>query len=169
MSEFYRFPAMAKLREYSAEAQVVKIIDEALEMKIAQEFWRYGGDSRDHEEDRRVYGMELMDVIHATETALRMEFGDEEVDELRDAVEKKNRDRGYYSKFDNDEADWVKSVLSSGGMIACDVATDGYDRYYRVETSNGYRYWVNLSFPRSCQAPALMIGAPSESKSISEH
>ena len=40
--------------------------------------------------------MELMDVIHAAETALRMEFDDAEVDGLREAVEEKNRERGYY-------------------------------------------------------------------------
>ena len=42
--------------------------------------------------------MELMDVIHAAETALRMEFSYEEVEALRDRVEEKNRKRGYYGE-----------------------------------------------------------------------
>ncbi len=39
-----------------------------------------------------------MDVIHAAETALRMEFSDAEVNGLRDAVKEKNRKRGYYDE-----------------------------------------------------------------------
>ena len=54
-------------------------------------------DDRDEiEMYRTAYGMELMDVIHAAETALRMELTDAEVDGLSEAVEEKNRRRGYY-------------------------------------------------------------------------
>ena len=44
------------------------------------------------------YGMELMDVIHAAGTALRMEFADHEVETLHGCVERKNRERGYYGE-----------------------------------------------------------------------
>lgn len=48
--------------------------------------------------DRTAYGMELMDAIHAAETALRMEFSDAEVVGLQLKVIEKNRKRGYYGK-----------------------------------------------------------------------
>lgn len=96
MSEFYRFPAMAKLDEWSIEEQAKKILDEAEEANSAKSFWLYGNGSGDHDADRAAYGMELMDVIHSTETALRMEFSEKEVKSLREAVENKNRSRGYY-------------------------------------------------------------------------
>lgn len=95
---FYRFPAMAKLEEYTTEQQANYVLGEAEEAKSAQSYWCYGGGSGNKESDRMDYGMELMDVIHAAETALRMEFTDEEVCQLRDAVEAKNRERGYYGK-----------------------------------------------------------------------
>lgn len=96
MSGFYRFPAMANIGDLTTEGQAVKILEEADEAKSAQAFWFYGNGSGDEDADRIAYGMELMDVIHAAETALRMEFDDSEVDGLRDAVEDKNRKRGYY-------------------------------------------------------------------------
>ncbi len=52
--------------------------------------------SKDNNE-RYCYGVELMDLIHAVETALRIEFSDKEVEELRNKTEQKNRDRGYYA------------------------------------------------------------------------
>lgn len=55
-------------------------------------------------EARDAYGMELMDVIHAAETALRMKFDDSEVDQLRAAVEAKNRERGYYGEAEREVA-----------------------------------------------------------------
>lgn len=94
----YRFPAMAKLHEWSNGDQVLQIMDEAEETVSAYSFWCYGSGSGDKDADRDAYGMELMDVIHAAETALRMEFTSKEVDGLRDEVEKKNRARGYYGK-----------------------------------------------------------------------
>lgn len=98
MSEFYRFPAMARIGEFTNNSQVLHIESEASEAISAQNYMDYGSGSGDREADRTAYGMELMDVIHAAETALRMEFGDDEVAELRDAVEEKNRDRGYYNE-----------------------------------------------------------------------
>lgn len=100
MSEFYRFPAMAGLGERDNEQQVEKLRSESLEACGA--LWDYDMGVRfgkpNAPERRTAYGMELMDVIHAAETALRMEFGDDEVAELRDAVEAKNRKRGYYDE-----------------------------------------------------------------------
>ncbi len=101
MSGFYRFPAMAKLGEFTNEEQAEKVLDEATEAynALRDSLWDYDTGTRREEmsdSDRTAYGMELMDVIHAAETALRMEFGDAEVDGLRDAVEGKNRKRGYY-------------------------------------------------------------------------
>lgn len=98
MSDFYRFPAMAKLGEWTNEQQADKVRGESLEACNA--LWDYDMGARfgkpDTTKRRTAYGMELMDVIHAAETALRMEFDDAEVDCLRDAVEDKNRKRGYY-------------------------------------------------------------------------
>lgn len=99
---FYRFPAMAKLSEWNNRQQVNKLCDEASEVYIASYNLAVARviDDQDTESYRQMYGEELMDVIHAAETALRMEFSDDEVAALRDFVEKKNRDRGYY-KEDN--------------------------------------------------------------------
>lgn len=97
---FYRFPAMAKLNEWNREQQLASIKSEVSEVKYAIDYLEYSSECVDGRTGdlRDLYGLELMDVIHATETALRMEFTDEEVSELRDAVEKKNRDRGYYGE-----------------------------------------------------------------------
>lgn len=105
MSGFYSFPAMARLGEQNAEAQAVKIREEADEAfnALCDGLWDCDtGETRVEmgEADRTAYGMELMDVIHAAETALRMEFSDEEVDRLRNMVESKNAARGYYGKID---------------------------------------------------------------------
>lgn len=101
MSDFYRFPAMAKLSEWTNEQQAEKVWDEAAEAfnALRDGLWDYDAGKRREEmseADRTAYGMELMDVIHAAETALRMEFDNAEVDGLCDAVEEKNRERGYY-------------------------------------------------------------------------
>lgn len=91
---FYRFPAMAKLNEWSNEQQANYVLSEAEEAKSAQSFMDYGEGSG--ESDRMDYGMELMDVIHSAETALRMEFTNQEIAQLQDSVIEKNRARGYY-------------------------------------------------------------------------
>lgn len=98
--EFYRFPAMAKLDEWNNRQQVNKLCEEASEVhsisfNLAVARVR---EDQDAEPYRQMYGEELMDVIHEAETALRMEFSDDEVAALRDFVEKKNRDRGYYKE-----------------------------------------------------------------------
>lgn len=103
MSGFYRFPAMARLGEWTNEHQVTKVCCEACEAWDALRdcLWDYDTGKRREEPieaDRTAYGMELMDVIHAAETALRMEFSDDEVNELRGMVERKNRKRGYYGR-----------------------------------------------------------------------
>ena len=101
MSEFYRFPAMAKLGEWTNEEQAEKVLDEATEAynALRDSMWDYDtGTLREEmsDSDRTAYGMELMDVIHAAETALRIEFSDEEVESLKDAVIVKNYNRRYY-------------------------------------------------------------------------
>lgn len=100
MTGFYRFPAMAVSDGYSRLDQFGKLIEEVSEVESARRTLSLADDFCDDrgeiERYREAYGMELMDVIHAAETALRMEFNDAEVDDLRDAVEDKNRKRGYY-------------------------------------------------------------------------
>lgn len=100
MSGFYRFPAVERLGYWDNEQQVEKLRSESLEACSA--LWDYDMGLRfgkpNAPERRTAYGMELMDVIHAAETALRMEFSDAEVNGLRDAVKEKNRKRGYYDE-----------------------------------------------------------------------
>lgn len=95
---FYRFPAMAKLGEWTNEQQVEKLRSESLEACNA--LWDYDMGERFGKPNapnrRTAYGMELMDVIHAAETALRMEFTDAEAVKLQLAVIVKNNKRGYY-------------------------------------------------------------------------
>lgn len=100
---FYRFPAMARLAELTNEGQVRSIKSEVYEVDDAEcELFAFRDRTPSLADDemrasaRRTYGMELMDVIHAAETALRMEFSEDEARDLRDAVERKNRERGYY-------------------------------------------------------------------------
>lgn len=101
MSGFYRFPAMAKLGEFTNKEQAEKVRDEATEAcsALRDGLWDYNTGTRRKEmsdSDRTAYGMELMDVIHAAETAMRMEFSDEEVASLHIATVAKNLKRGYY-------------------------------------------------------------------------
>lgn len=98
MSDFYRFPAIACIEEPSNTRQADKIYEESLEVCGAQLSYemaeRYGNPII--HKIRENYGMELMDVIHAAETALRMEFSENEVDNLKIATIVKNIKRGYY-------------------------------------------------------------------------
>lgn len=98
MSGFYRFPAMANLEELSSADQADKVHEESLEVCSAQWMLESGKLSMrpDLSERRTAYGMELIDVIHAAETALRMEFSENEVDNLKIATIVKNIKRGYY-------------------------------------------------------------------------
>lgn len=107
MSGFYRFPAMEKLSEYTDIQQCDYICGEVNEASKAcadifglfhraHDFSEWSEYEEEVCEARDAYGMELMDVIHAAETVLRMEFSETEVEMLRDAVERKNREMGYY-------------------------------------------------------------------------
>ena len=99
--EFYRFPAMAKLDERDIGDQVNKIRQEVEEADeagcLVARISSYTA-PEDILLRRTQYGIELMDVIHSTETALRMEFSEEEVKQIREAVVDKNRKRGYYGE-----------------------------------------------------------------------
>ncbi len=103
MSELYRFPALAELSEIKPSDQLSHISDEVSEAWQAHAMWLVSEDRVTRSafeaiKARRAYGMELMDVIHAAETALRITFDDEEIDELRRAVAEKNAERGYYGE-----------------------------------------------------------------------
>lgn len=120
MSGFYRFPAMSRPYAADRRSQCAKVREEADEVEIARddlESAELGMPSVCDFDDlplavrvvsirarmtmcRIAYGMELMDVIHAAETALRMDFADDEVSELRDMVERKNQRRCYYGEVD---------------------------------------------------------------------
>lgn len=103
MSGFYRFPAMAKLGEWSDGQQVAKIIDEAKEASLElslydHELRCHGSNSLEADEYVERYGLELLDVIHACETALRMRFDETAVLSMQEYVIEKNRKRGYYGE-----------------------------------------------------------------------
>lgn len=69
------------------DAQTLAILREAAEARIA--FDEIGKDGM------LPYVMELMDVVHACETALR-EFEPRQLDAIKALVIRKNDDRGYY-------------------------------------------------------------------------
>lgn len=100
MTDFYRFPAMAKLGEFTEEEQLKHMQSEATEAVMQYARWYLTTTIKVDRDlvriERNKFGMELMDYIHSGETALRMLFTDEEVEELRNAVIEKNRARGYY-------------------------------------------------------------------------
>lgn len=103
MSYHYNFPAMAKLRDWRNDEQMTAIklemveADEALDdLCCYRRRDAYAIDPYKLNWLRKCYGTELLDVIHACETALRIEFTDGEVSHMRDDVEDKNRERGYY-------------------------------------------------------------------------
>lgn len=103
----YRFPAMKPEALGDPQAQLGKIEDEAIEAiqacgNAGLMALEHGYASEEFEDAMTNYGMELLDIIHATETALRMEFTDEEVEELRARVIEKNARRSYY-RGDHDE------------------------------------------------------------------
>lgn len=87
MSEFYRFPAIKGLEEFDNSEQLEKIDSEVEESRDA-----YFGAPND-----AAFGIELMDVIHAAETALCINFTDEEVESMHQLTISKNKKRGYYN------------------------------------------------------------------------
>jgi len=108
MSDFYRFPAIREEKLCGNMVQAMYVSDEAREAFDALVCWErekrelfVKAESATQEkvdEARWNYGMELMDVIHAAETALRMSFADEELEDLRQDVIEKNEKRGYYDE-----------------------------------------------------------------------
>ena len=97
----YRFPAIDGLEDFTPDDQFHKIVEEVKEVKLDK--WKLSLEV--HNPDSTVeslwklhdeLGMELLDVIHACETMLRMNFDDEEVEELRARVIEKNARRMYY-------------------------------------------------------------------------
>lgn len=79
---FYRFPKLTAVDTYSKRQAHEKIGEELLEAVAAR--------------NANDYVMELLDIIHACETALRMTATEDEVMWVRDLVIKKNNERGYY-------------------------------------------------------------------------
>ena len=86
----YRFPAIKNYNAFTNTEQLKYIEGELREAYSAN-----------YDKERQAYGMELLDVIHATETALRMEFSEQEVEELAAKVREKNAKRGYYKMYGN--------------------------------------------------------------------
>lgn len=87
----YRFPAV--ITGNDIRDQIQKIHTELKEAKSAEIRYRCCGKERI---EKTALGMELIDIIHAVETALRMEYSEEEVEELAAKVREKNARRGYY-------------------------------------------------------------------------
>lgn len=85
----YRFPPMANMESQTVQKQLDKIAEELEEASNAYEY-----------ETNDQFGVELMDIIHATETLLRMHFTNDEVDRYRAAVVFKNARRAYYEVVD---------------------------------------------------------------------
>lgn len=99
-NNFYRFPAMTNI-QFDPQAQLHKIGEEVKEAiqacgDLGIACIDYGCASDEAVEAATNYGMELMDVIHAAETALRIDFTEDEVNNFRKLTEAKNRKRGYY-------------------------------------------------------------------------
>lgn len=86
----YRFPPIA-IKPKSFAEQIDKLYEEVGEVWDAY---------IDHTSCKAI-GMELMDVIQAAETALRMlPFNDEGIEELRAETIAKNAARGYFEAVD---------------------------------------------------------------------
>lgn len=88
----YRFPAVST--DYDLKDQINKIKTELVEAKSAEIRYRCGGREMEAKDD---LAMELLDIIHASETALRMFCTKDEVSEYHARVFRKNAYRGYYS------------------------------------------------------------------------
>lgn len=91
----YNFPDFAH-KPFYVDAQIEKIESEIREAKDAlRDLERAGGPMR-----VRALASEIMDVVHACETALRMIDDSFEVnlDVVREITIEKNRVRGYYAE-----------------------------------------------------------------------
>lgn len=86
MSSFYRFPPMKELEKWDNSEQLDKLEEEMTEAREAYF-------SSEHE---IAYGIELMDIIHTAETALRINFNENEIEDLYGLTFEKNKKRGYY-------------------------------------------------------------------------
>lgn len=84
----YRFPKCTKAEFNTASTQVVKVLEETYELVEVQ--------NADPFNSERIIE-EAWDVIHAAEGVLR-KYQPKCVEVIRDHVEHKNRDRGYYNK-----------------------------------------------------------------------
>lgn len=91
MDSFYRFPEIVRPSEKNPcrtpFEQTQKVIEEAVE---AFEEAKHA--------DRDAMLVELLDTIHAVETALRRSYEPEEVEAGRLRVIEKNRARGFYGE-----------------------------------------------------------------------
>lgn len=97
MTDFYRFPKM--IIDESIGEQFQKIQKEVEEThSVLNRPWGHANIN----EIKADLGMELMDVIHATETMLRKNFNDEEIECFWTLVKEKNRQRGYYDRKEED-------------------------------------------------------------------
>lgn len=100
-TDFYRFPAMAKLNEWTIEQQLEKAREESQEIDDAYEEIKRISPYTAPEDirHRRInFGMEVMDRIHCDETLLRMVFKDNEIAAIQKRVLEKNHGRGYYDE-----------------------------------------------------------------------
>lgn len=88
MSNLYRFPRCTKAECAPCSTQVVKVLEEVYELVEVQ--------NNDPFDDLRILE-ETWDVIHAAEGVLR-KYQVELVEHMRESVEQKNRERGYYDK-----------------------------------------------------------------------
>lgn len=98
----YQFPRMKDTAKWGIYEQFDKIKEEVNEAERACGTYGYvqlatGYASPNAELARNGYLMELVDIIHCVETALRIEdVTDDEYEEIKRLVIEKNRKRGYY-------------------------------------------------------------------------
>lgn len=86
-TDFYRFPEMKDISKLWVHDQIQKLKEKLKEVEDTYERLSECG-------SRHELGIKLIDVIHATETALRIAFTDAEVKELAEEVISNNEERG---------------------------------------------------------------------------
>lgn len=84
----YRFPKCTRAQQNTASTQIVKVLEEVHELAEVQ--------NHDPFDTVRIIE-ETWDVIHAAEGVLR-KYRIDLVEYVRESVEQKNRERGYYDK-----------------------------------------------------------------------